>query len=206
MTRVNISSLKLALPDCCQTNVCLEAWEMGSPACYPYSIIEIEGKSLLARYICPRCARSWNCHWSCRSAHNYFMTDGDIRNYIENPPDGDEKIGSCESYIEKYFWAAIQPFLQNLIPQYRVDKFRVDWAIPELKFAVELDGKNFHTTKDQVKHDWERDNDLLHLGWTIMRFSGIELKRNFAECILETLRSVAARYKIEKPSTYDSLG
>jgi very-short-patch-repair endonuclease len=82
----------------------------------------------------------------------------------------------------------------RLEPQYEVLDYRVDFRIvcashvslaPQFpKFAIELDGHEFHEkTRDQVARRNERDRALLLAGWRVIRFSGSEFYRKSYECI-----------------------
>ena len=46
----------------------------------------------------------------------------------------------------------------------------VDLAFPRLKIAIELDGSH-HLEADVREKDLPRQNDLVLLGWTVLRFS-----------------------------------
>jgi very-short-patch-repair endonuclease len=62
-----------------------------------------------------------------------------------------------------------------LYPQFPVLGYRVDFANPAMKIALELDGKDFH--KDKSK-DQQRDVALAEAGWTVFRITGKEMWRN----------------------------
>jgi len=47
----------------------------------------------------------------------------------------------------------------------------VDLAYPEMKYAIEVDGYEFHTALREFRHDRVRQNDLVDLGWTVHRFT-----------------------------------
>lgn len=47
----------------------------------------------------------------------------------------------------------------------------VDFAYPEIKYAIEVDGYEFHTGLREFRHDRVRQNDLVDLGWTLHRFT-----------------------------------
>lgn len=47
---------------------------------------------------------------------------------------------------------------------------RVDFAYPELKLAIEVDGYESHVALDAFRHDRARQNDLVEAGWTVLRF------------------------------------
>lgn len=48
---------------------------------------------------------------------------------------------------------------------------RVDFAYPELKIAIEVDGWQAHGTPRQLDRDLARQNKLILNGWTVLRFS-----------------------------------
>ena len=52
------------------------------------------------------------------------------------------------------------------------DRFvaEVDLAFPRLKIAIELDGSH-HLEAEVRERDLPRQNDLVLLGWTVLRFS-----------------------------------
>lgn len=57
-----------------------------------------------------------------------------------------------------------------------VRKWRFDWAIPELKIAIEYEGifspKSGHTTLGGYMKNLEKYNAATVLGWRILRYSG----------------------------------
>lgn len=58
-----------------------------------------------------------------------------------------------------------------------VRKFRFDWAIPELKIAIEYEGlnsrKSRHTTKKGYTMDCEKYNLAVQLGWHVLRYTAL---------------------------------
>lgn len=74
----------------------------------------------------------------------------------------------------------------RLIPQKQVDAYRLDFAVHihtsqsvVCKFAVEIDGHNFHEkTQEQATRDKSRDRHLARLGYTVLRYTGSEIYRN----------------------------
>ena len=47
----------------------------------------------------------------------------------------------------------------------------VDAAYPELRLAIEVDGYEFHSSPEAFQHDRTRQNHLVNLGWTVLRFT-----------------------------------
>jgi very-short-patch-repair endonuclease len=48
---------------------------------------------------------------------------------------------------------------------------RVDFAYPELQLAIELDGAAYHSSKRASCRDRIRENQLVALGWRVLRFT-----------------------------------
>jgi very-short-patch-repair endonuclease len=48
---------------------------------------------------------------------------------------------------------------------------RIDAAYPERKLAIEVDGYEHHTTPGAFQRDRTRQNRLVALGWTVLRFT-----------------------------------
>ena len=51
----------------------------------------------------------------------------------------------------------------------------VDVAIPHLKIAIEVDGMAYHVDVDRFQRDRTRQNALVHMGWTVLRFTWSDL-------------------------------
>lgn len=80
---------------------------------------------------------------------------------------------------DSVFVAAQFPF-----GKYRLDlaMFGQDFSGNEFRVAIECDGHNYHKTKDQVRHDRQRDRFLQIRGWRILRFSGSEIWADAEAC------------------------
>lgn len=83
-----------------------------------------------------------------------------------------------------------------VIPQARVDKYRVDFLLVKTTgtkitktVVVELDGHNFHErTKEQSQHDKARDRHFAAKGWFVLRFTGAEVSAHSERAVLEAFR------------------
>jgi very-short-patch-repair endonuclease len=102
-----------------------------------------------------------------------------------------------ESPIEKAFWHAyldkqLLP-LAGLTPALSVmaGKYRLDFALPDLMIGIELDGFEFHNTRDQFNRDRARQRELEMEGWRIIRFGGSEVHNDAAGCVSQAARLVA---------------
>ena len=65
------------------------------------------------------------------------------------------------------------------------------WFPPfkDLKYAIELDGYEFHSNKKQMNYDYQRENNLKKLGYKIIRFTGSQVYNNPMKTI-ETLSDI----------------
>jgi tetratricopeptide (TPR) repeat protein len=60
--------------------------------------------------------------------------------------------------------------------------YYIDFAIVDRKIAIEIDGHDYHKTKEQRTHDAERDRALDLDGWRVIRFTGSEVKKDAIGC------------------------
>lgn len=85
--------------------------------------------------------------------------------------------GKEESELEKRFTGLARrhglPALQLQHEVWHAGRFvgRVDACYPELKLAIEVDGFEHHSTPKAFQHDRTRQNELVALGWTVLRFT-----------------------------------
>lgn len=78
------------------------------------------------------------------------------------------------------------------IPQYKVKidkvRYRIDIGllftmknnfkiIKEQKIAIECDGFEFHSTKEQIINDSKRTRELMKIGWKTIRYAGSEINQ-----------------------------
>lgn len=50
---------------------------------------------------------------------------------------------------------------------------------------IELDGHEYHKTKEQRTRDSKRDRVLMSLGWDVLRFTGSEIFTDVGKCYEE---------------------
>lgn len=94
----------------------------------------------------------------------------------------------CESPIEQQFWNIAKHRLLGLLPQYEIGRYRVDFALPDEHLVIELDGHDYHKTKEQRTTDAKRERDLKELGWYVIRFTGTEIYRDVEKCVEQVER------------------
>ena len=64
--------------------------------------------------------------------------------------------------------------------QYKIDRFFVDFAIPELKIAVECDGDYWHQDEEKEKI---RDDIIISNGWDILHFKEGDILSDISKCV-----------------------
>lgn len=67
--------------------------------------------------------------------------------------------------------------------------WRVDLAWPELKFAIEYDGFDYHKSPVDLAHDREKDNALREAGWTVLHITADDVRRR-PEVMLRRIRAI----------------
>lgn len=95
-----------------------------------------------------------------------------MRLFLQGSPEG---VAAIESELEVRFWRLIRECgLPLPTPQFWVvtdgGNFRLDFAWPELKAGVELNGKAEHAGPLAKKRDRRRANFLKGAGWTILEY------------------------------------
>lgn len=97
--------------------------------------------------------------------------------------------GRCQSPAEVAFWQVASLVLPGLVRQYHVKgtRYHLDFAVPDLLLAIEIDGHAWHSTRQQRQHDSQRDRILTGLGWRVVRFTASEVTRNADGCAEEVL-------------------
>ena len=95
--------------------------------------------------------------------------------------------GRCQSPAEVAFWHVASVQLPGLVRQYHVQgtRYHLDFAIPECLLAIEIDGHQWHSSRQQRQHDSQRDRILTGFGWRVLRFTASEILRNADGCAAE---------------------
>ncbi len=94
--------------------------------------------------------------------------------------------------IERIFWSAGYFELSKwgrLTPQLKVDGYRLDFALTSKSFyvAIEIDGKDHHTTEDDLVADCQRERNLERRGWFFIRFRGREVYKDPQKCVSDVV-------------------
>ncbi len=68
----------------------------------------------------------------------------------------------------------------------------VDVAFVERKLAIEVDGWAYHSDVDRFRRDRQRQNSLVSLGWTVLRFTWADLTER-PDYVLSTILDLGAQ-------------
>lgn len=138
-------------------------------------------------------AGPWMGEDECKAANRFFQVTGLIGNpgtfVFPNPPKDAPVSGppECESPPEKLFWDAINDVgdttLAHVTPQWKVKNYRLDFAIPPKKLAIEVDGLAFHNGQASFIKDRNRQRDLEMEGWRVLRFAAKEIMDDAKGCV-----------------------
>jgi hypothetical protein len=80
-------------------------------------------------------------------------------------------------------------------------RYRVDFIFKDARLIIELDGHEYHSTKEQLEKDAVRQRYLTRAGYTVIRFTGGEINRSPAGCVAE-LRNIYKERMQRAPSKY----
>ena len=104
------------------------------------------------------------------------------------------KLRTSMTDAEQLFWSRVRRKQIENFQFYRqknIGQYIVDFYCPSGKLIVEIDGGQ-HYENEGMKKDQERDRYLQNLGFTVQRFSDIDVLKNIdgvVETIHEQLKS-----------------
>lgn len=88
-----------------------------------------------------------------------------------------------------------RPVLQHEIVVARGRRFRLDSAWPELRIAVEADGRRWHSTRKEFEQGMARIRAITAAGWDHYRYGWNDLHRNSIDVKAEITTVVSAAMK-----------
>ena len=71
--------------------------------------------------------------------------------------------------------------------------FEVDFAYPELRIVIEVDGWQHHGRRDAFERDRARDAALVAAGWVVLRFTWLQVTRRPAWVAAQIAATLAVR-------------
>lgn len=124
--------------------------------------------------------------------------------YLKNNPDKvpyllnhSSKISYPELTMIKYL---TEYNIKGWIHQMQFSIYQIDFAFPEYKLCVEIDGST-HDLKHVKKIDKRRDKFLNDEGWNVLRITAKEVKNNIYVCINLILDTLSEK-QIEIPKQF----
>ena len=126
---------------------------------------------------------------------------GHLNNHLQDKKKKQRKIVKARNdcpevqwtHWQLKYWCEERGF--GLEKEYRFSKrrFRFDFAIPELKIAIEYDGlnskKSGHTTLVGFTSDTEKINLAISMGWKVLRFTVM----NYQQVLREVEKNIKRR-------------
>ncbi len=91
------------------------------------------------------------------------------------------------TWIEKSMGNLLDLLGIEYIEQFHIDKYWVDFALPEYKIVIETDGEYWHQDKEKEK---KRDSIIIKHGWQIIHFSDTRMKKDIEGVKSEVCRIV----------------
>lgn len=73
----------------------------------------------------------------------------------------------------------------DLIPQCKIGPYLVDFSFSWC--LIEIDGYEYHKTKEQREYDYKRERYFLRQGYCVIRFTGTEVFLDSDGCVKEML-------------------
>lgn len=119
-----------------------------------------------------------------------------VKSYVEDP----KNLAKTESVLEARVLRIVSRITnEKIVTQHWVtvggNRYRVDIAVPSKMLAIEVDGFEFHGSREVFDKDKKRQNDLVAAGWTVLRFTATqsdgEIRHVFSKVLSDGLNSAA---------------
>ena len=104
-----------------------------------------------------------------------------------------QKLRSNMTPEELHLWLDFLKGLpHNVRRQKVIEKYILDFYIPKLRIAIEIDGKQ-HGREGNRNADMERDRFLASMDIKVLRYTNIEVNENFASVCKDILKEIELR-------------
>lgn len=115
-----------------------------------------------------------------------------LRAIVEPYPASSSASKATESSLEKRVQRAIERFTcYECHPQSEITlkgkRYRLDFAIPSHKVAIEVDGFEFHRNRMQFDNDRVRQNALISAGWKIVRITATFTDNQIGDAVISAV-------------------
>lgn len=122
-------------------------------------------------------------------------------NFIKNNPDKTAWRTKNISYPEKLFLTKITELgwdkKYSIVRELSIFPFFIDFAFMNENVAIEIDGSQ-HLLPDRKERDEKKDKLLIENGWTIIRISENEIKKNIDETLVKLEKILLSSLKEKK--------
>jgi very-short-patch-repair endonuclease len=99
-----------------------------------------------------------------------------------------------DSDLETVYWQLLRDHGVELpVRQHPVGPYLLDDAYPDIKLFVELDGYAHHSSHESFVRDRHRQNAVVALGWSPLRFSDSDVRRFGRRTAMQTRAEIARR-------------
>ncbi|MBA4602045.1 endonuclease domain-containing protein [Thermoactinomyces mirandus] len=98
----------------------------------------------------------------------------------------DKNMFMTDSILERWLYYDIRSVYKGKIfPQYPIGPYWADFALPDYRLVIELDGHKYH--KDRKDKDRRRNAYMYRQGWKVMRFTYYDVKKRRAKTMEKIL-------------------
>lgn len=117
------------------------------------------------------------------------------------------KVSLIETHRDHFYfdidniYVMFSPRVSILSGKFRIDiAAEVEYRLPgepqdkdprTMKFAIECDGFEFHSSKEQMQNDYQRERDIQIYGCHVIRFTGSEIFADPAKCAEEVFKIIS---------------
>lgn len=99
-----------------------------------------------------------------------------------------------DSDLETVYWQTLRHYGVELpVRQHRVGRYRLDLAYVDITLFIELDGFAAHGSRDAFIKDRHRQNELVSLGWSPLRFTDSDVRRFGRRTAMQTAAEISRR-------------
>lgn len=78
----------------------------------------------------------------------------------------------------------------ELVQQYSIGPFFVDFAHILSSTVIEIDGKHYHSSPEQVARDKRRQQYIEQMSYTVLRYTGYEVYHYPYKCVSRALDAI----------------
>ena len=152
-----------------------------------------------------------------RALQRRWLDPADLSCRLAQPHRGNVLLRKVVATLQLGAEAESERVLQRLLRAHRLDgwrsnypvlvngviRARIDLAFPAQRLAIEVDGFAYHSDRDRFQRDRTRQNELMLLGWTVLRFTWADLTRQPEQVVQQiklALATLDQRVEFLKPS------